>query len=431
MKVAVIGYGVEGQSAVKYWTDKGDDVTVCDHNANIKTKPNIKRKLGVNYLQGLDDFDVIVRSAGIHPSEILSVNPGIKHKITTVINEFIKVCPTRNIIGITGTKGKGTTSTLTAKMLEAAGKQVFLGGNIGTSPFDFLAEITSESWVVLELSSFQLFDLQNSPPIAACLVIMPEHLNWHDDETDYYNAKKQLFIHQSKDDIAIYLGPNQVSKQIASASQGHIIPYFDPPGAHVQNGNITIADKVICKTSEVKLLGEHNWQNICAAATIVWQVVQDVEPIRQVAITFSGLPHRLEFVRELNNVRFFDDSFGTTPETAIVAIEAFEQPKVVILGGSDKGVPFTALAQIVAKSDVRHAVLIGQTAPQIQKALQKVGFKDFSTDATDMKSAVKSAAKHARPGDVVLLSPGCASFDMFKDYKDRAAQFTEAVLKLS
>lgn len=430
MKVAVVGYGIEGQSAVKYWTNKGDDVTICDQNTNITIGPNIKRKLGADYLQDLDDFDVIVRSAGIHPDEILSTNPGVKHKITTVINEFISVCPTRNIVGITGTKGKGTTSTLTTKMLEAAGKQVFLGGNIGTSPFDFLPQITPESWVVLELSSFQLFDLQNSPHIAACLMIMPEHLNWHIDETDYYNAKKQLFKHQGKDDIAIYFGPNQVSKQIASVSQGKIIPYFDPPGTHVQNENIVIGDQVICKTNEVKLLGEHNWQNICAAATIVWQVVQNVEPIRQVATTFNGLPHRLEFVRELNKVRFYDDSFGTTPETAIVAIEAFKQPKVVILGGSDKGAPFTTLAQAVAKNNVRHAVLIGQTAPQIQKALQKVGFKDFSTGATNMQTAIKSAAEYARAGDVVLLSPGCASFDMFKNYKDRAAQFVAAVNSL-
>lgn len=431
MKVAVVGYGIEGQSAVKYWANKGDDVTICDQNTNITIGPNIKRKLGADYLQDLDDFDVIVRSAGIHPDEILSTNPGVKHKITTVINEFISVCPTRNIVGITGTKGKGTTSTLTTKMLEAAGKQVFLGGNIGTSPFDFLPQITPESWVVLELSSFQLFDLQNSPHIAACLMIMPEHLNWHIDETDYYNAKKQLFKHQGKDDIAIYFGPNQVSKQIASVSQGKIIPYFDPSGADVQNENIVIGDQVICKTNEVKLLGEHNWQNICAAATIVWQVVQNVEPIRQVATTFNGLPHRLEFVRELNKVRFYDDSFGTTPETAIVAIEAFDQPKVVILGGSDKGVRFTALAQSVAKNNVRHAVLIGQTAPQIQAALQKAGFNDFSTNANDMPTAVKLAAQRAQPGDVVLLSTGCASFDMFENYKDRATQFTEAVLKLS
>lgn len=430
MKVAVIGYGVEGQSSVKYWAAKAADVTVCDQNTNIVLEPNIKRKLGDGYLDDLNQFDVIVRSAGIHPSEILAANPDVKNRITTVINEFIKVCPTRNIIGITGTKGKGTTSTLTTKMLQAAGKKVFLGGNIGTSPFDFLPQVTPESWVVLELSSFQLFDLQHSPHIAACLTIMPEHLNWHADETDYYNAKKQLFAHQSKDDVAIYFGPNQVSKQIASASQGKIIPYFDLPGACVQNGNIVIGDQIICKTDEIKLLGEHNWQNVCAAATIVWQVVPGTAPIRQVTTSFSGLPHRLEFVRELNNIRFYDDSFGTTPETAMVAIEAFKQPKVIILGGSDKGVPFTTLAQVVAKSNVRHAVLIGQTAPKIQQALQQAGFNEFSTGATDMQSAVKSAAEHAKPGDIVLLSTGSASFDMFKNYKDRAAQFVAAVNSL-
>lgn len=443
MKVAIVGYGVEGVASYEYFTRHGHEVTICDQAADLQVPAGARTHLGDDYLNALDRFDLIVRTAGMHPKVILDKNPGVAGKITTQLNEFLRVCPTRHLIGITGTKGKGTTSTLTAKMLEASGKDVYLGGNIGVPLFAFLDKLTPESWVVLELSSFQLIDVQFSPHIAACLMVVPEHLNWHADLEEYLAAKSQLFAHQQEDDIAIYFADNNRSRLIAAVGEGQKIPYFAPPGAFVRDGAIVIDDQTICKTDELKLLGQHNWQNACAAVTAMWfslssvegeAGVPDIAALRSVLTTFSGLEHRLEFVRELDSVKYYDDSFGTTPETAIVAIEAFAQPKILILGGSDKGARYDELARTVARSNVRKVVLIGSEGPKLQKALETAGFHDFTpviTGREKMPDIIKTARQNAQPGDVVLLSVACASFDMFNDYKDRGNQFKQAVSNLT
>jgi UDP-N-acetylmuramoylalanine--D-glutamate ligase len=283
---------------------------------------------------------------------------------------------------------------------------------------------------VLELSSFQLIDLKASPMIAVCLMVAPEHLNWHADMAEYVTAKQQLFVWQTYDDIAIYLDGNEYSTTIASAGNGTKVPYFSDPGAIVEDGAITIGGQEICKTSELKLLGEHNYQNVCAAVTAIWQVSHGLSAIKSVLTSFSGLPHRLEFVRELDGVRYYDDSFGTTPETAVVAIKAFDEPKVVILGGSDKGASYDELARTVQAGNVRKALLIGDQADRIQKALEEAGYGDYEPGGNNMEEIVKKARECSKPGDVVLLSTGCASFGMFKNYKDRAEQFVAQVKKL-
>lgn len=432
MKVAIVGYGVEGVSALHYWLEKGAEITICDEHADKPIPAGVQSQLGDSYLDNLDRFDVIMRTAGLAPHIILEKNPGVEARITTVINEFLRVSPTKNIIGITGTKGKGTTCTLTAKMLEAAGKEVFLGGNIGLSPFEFLSKLSPDSWVVLELSSFQLIDVKHAPHIAMCLMVVPEHLNWHADMPEYVEAKSQLFAHQQPDDIAIYFAENPLSHQIASHSPGKKLTYYAAPGAYVENDKIIIDTHEICDVSELKLLGRHNWQNACAAATAFWQVVQSPDVIRSVLTTATGLPHRIEYVRELEGVSYYDDSFGTTPETAIVALESFAQPKVVILGGSDKGVAFDELAQAVATNNVRKAIVIGQVAPKIIAELQAAGFpdEDIVPGGQTMPEIVQTARELAQPGDIVLLSTGSASFGMFENYKDRGEQFKAVVTSL-
>lgn len=430
MQVAIVGYAHEGQSALHYWQSQGADITICDQNPNKEIPAGVASQLGDGYLDNLDRFDLIVRTAGLKPAIILKKNPTVEPKITTVINEFIRVCPTKNIIGITGTKGKGTTCTLTAKMLEAAGKKVFLGGNIGLSPLEFLADITPDSWVVLELSSFQLTDLQYSPRIALCLMVVPEHLNWHADMEEYVEAKANLFAHQQPTDTAIYFADNPLSHTIASHSPGKKITYFAAPGAYVENGSIIIDNQEICKVDELQLLGEHNWQNACAAITAAWQAVQTPDAFRNVLTTFTGLPHRLEFVRELDGVRYFDDSFGTTPETAIVAMQAFSDPKVVILGGASKNAIYDGLVQAVLNSNVKHVITIGDTGPIIAHELQAVGFTNITPGGTTMQEIVENARAVASPGDIVLLSTGCASFGLFSDYKDRGNQFKQVVTSL-
>ena len=431
MKIAIIGFATEGRVSAQYFIGKGHQVTICDQDVSIKVPKLYGSQIGNGYLHDLDRFDLIVRSAGIAPSIILAQNPMVGPKVTTAINEFLKHCPTENTIGITGTKGKGTTSTLTAKMLETAGKKVWLAGNIGRSPLEFIDEIKPDDWVVLELSSFQLIDLQHSPHIATCLMVVPEHLNWHTDMQEYTGAKSRLFEQQTSDDTAVYFANNVLSKDIAEAGAGRKIPYYTSPGAWVNGTMITIDGLEVCTTDEIRLLGRHNWQNICAAITTVWQAgIRDIDAMRSVINSFSGLEHRLEFVREINGVRYYDDSFGTTPETAIVAIEAFDEPKVVILGGSDKGASYDDLAKTVAANNVRQALLIGDQAAKMREALKNAGFDAYTDGGTTMTEIIAHARAAAKPGDIVLLSTGCASFGLFKNYKDRGNQFKATVAAL-
>jgi UDP-N-acetylmuramoylalanine--D-glutamate ligase len=431
MKVAILGYDVEGRSSYDYYAGRGDEVTILDQDSTKVVPTGAASVLGDTYLDDLDRFDLIVRTAGLPPHLIFEKNPNLaKSKVTTQMNEFFEVSPTKNIIGITGTKGKGTTSTLITKMLEAAGKQVLLAGNIGVPLLDLIPKLTADSWAVLELSSFQLIDLKYSPSIAVCLMVVPEHLNWHADMAEYVTAKQQLFVWQTFDDIAIYYKDNEYSTTIASAGNGAKVPYYAPPGAVIDDGCISINGQIICHTDELKLLGQHNWQNACAAVTAAWQITHSVSALRSVLTSFSGLPHRLELVRELDGVAYYDDSFGTTPETAVVAIQSFSPPKVIILGGSDKGASYDELAQAVKAGNVRKALLIGDQAARIRASLEAVGFTDFIAGGTTMDEIVTTAQKSAQSGDVVLLSTGCASYDMFENYKQRGEQFKQSVAHL-
>ncbi len=469
MKVAILGYDMEGKASANYFSNLGHDITICDRDAQKIVPEGVEACLGDGYLDNLDRFDLLVRTPGLRPSLILDKNPGIGPKITSGTNEFFRQCAARNIqniIGVTGTKGKGTTTTLIAKMLEASGHIVHLGGNIGVPALELLPNIhpgarsdavtnsrtdarmdtlteahsdarsdaRSDEWVVLELSSFQLTDLQASPHIAVCLMVAPEHQDWHTDIEEYYTAKEQLFARQLPGDIAIYYHENNTSKRIARAGQSRKIPYYHVPGAEVTDGSIVIESQLICKTSELKLLGAHNWQNACAAVTAAWQVTQDIEAIRSVLTSFSGLEHRLEFVREINGVKYYDDSFGTTPETAIVALQAFAHPKVAIiaiLGGSDKGASYEELAAAVKASNVRKVLLIGDQAGRIQAALDEAGYRNYGPGGNTMAEIVANAAQSAEAGDIVLLSTGCASFGMFRNYKDRGNQFKQTVAQLA
>lgn len=432
MKVAVLGFGKQGRSAYEYWCE-GNEITICDHDESVEIPSGTQTQLGKDYLRNLTGFDLIIRSPGLHPKDIQQVNgAGILEKVTTPTNEFFRVCPTKNIIGVTGTKGKGTTSTLIAMMLEADGKTVHLGGNIGIPPLDLLEkDIKSDDWVVLELANYQLIDFKYSPKIGVCVMVVPEHLDWHATLDEYFTSKKQLFVRQKKDDIAIYFAKNIYSRDIAGVSTGSIIPYYQPPGAIIENDDVVIDGTSICSTDEIRLIGRHNWQNVCAAVTAVWQVTQNVNAIRQVLTSFSGMEHRLELVRELDGVRYYDDSFGTTPETAKVAIEAFDEPKIVILGGRTKGIPFDILGPAVLSNNVKKVIAIGETGPEIARILETSGYKNVIKGGKNIDTIVSQARKLAVPGDIVLLSPACTSFDMFKNYADRGDKFKQAVLRLA
>jgi UDP-N-acetylmuramoylalanine--D-glutamate ligase len=450
MKIGIVGWGVEGQSAFKYFGPEHEYLIANEEPRNdfpaesgrlkvqfIKSdrQPGLTSNVSdFSYLDGIENCDKIIFAVTSRKNleKKFAKDSDFWDKAQTVLQVFFEVVKTKNVIGITGTKGKGTTSTLTAKMLEAQGKKVYLGGNIGLGVLDFIKEVGPEDWVVLELSSFQLMDLPYSPHIAVCLMITEEHLDWHASMEEYLEAKAHIFKSQKPDDIAIYYAKNEDSKKIAAYSPGKKIPFYEAPGAYIRgDGMIVIGETEVINKSEVKLLGEHNLQNICAALTAVFEALGRVDKAQVVLSSFGGLEHRLELVREFEGIKYYDDSFATTPNATIVALKAFEQPKVVILGGSDKGLAFEPLADEVASGNVRQVIAIGATADKIAGLLKDRGFSNITLGLSKMPDIVEAARQAAQPGDVVLLSTAYTSFGLFKDYKDRGNQFKAAVRELS
>ena len=451
MRIGIVGWGIETQSAYHYFGPEYEYLIVNEHprddfppeSDKVKVQflkdekpPGITSNvMDLSYLDGIEKCDKIVYSVTSvkNLEQKFGDDKDFWRKATTIWHIFFEKVKTKNLIGVTGTKGKGTTSTLIYEMLKASGKTVYLAGNIGTSVLDILDAVQEGDWVVLEMTNYQLYKFPYSPHIAVSLMITQEHQDWHKDMDEYIAAKTNLFAHQKKDDIAIYFAGNQHSQQIAGSSSGIKIPYFAKPGAVAKDeGVIVVGDPEteVIKIKEVQLLGNHNLENICAALTAVWQVTQDLDSIKTVLSNFKGLEHRLELVRTLDGVKYYDDSFGTTPSTAVVAMKALIEPQVLILGGSDKGLPIEAMIDEAIKDRTRHIVTIGQTGPVIEKMLLDKGFNKITSGFNNMPDIVAAARQAARPGDVVLLSPGFASFGFFKDYKDRGDQFKAAVAAL-
>ena len=456
MKIGLVGWGVETQSAFRYYGADHEYVIVSEEpRDDFPTGENIsvfsletKRAVGLvgnvsdlSYLDRVVECNLIIYQPSAHKNlekHFQADNP-FWLKAKTIQHVFFEECPTKNIVGVTGTKGKGTTTTLIAKMLEKTGKKVHVGGNIGVPVLDLIKNMSADDWAVLELSSFQLYKFPYSPHIAVHLMMMPEHIEeWHLTMDDYVEAKRNIFSHQSSSDIAVYLPTNQFSAGNAKYSAGKQIPYTEAPGAYLDSeGFITIDDNKLINKSDVGLLGKHNLENICAAVTAVWQVTQDTGAISEAIRGFRGLEHRLEFVSEIDGVKYYDDSFGTTPDTAIVAMDAFTENKVMIVGGHDKGTPFNELAKRLVSEDIRHVVFIGTTGKTILDLAKGYGLAEGKYTIREdgnswtMSDIVATAKQQAISGDVVLLSTGCASFGIFKDYKDRGNQFKDIVNALS
>lgn len=451
MKIGIVGWGIEGQSAMRHFGPEHEYLIVNEHPRDDLPEETDKIKIqhlqsdkphgvtssndNLSYMAGITDCDEIIYSVTAYHNlkKIFGDNKQLWGKATSVMQLFFEQTPTKNLIGVTGSKGKGTTSTLIYLMLKEAGKQVYLSGNIGQSVLDLLPKLQSEDWVVIEMSNFQLFHFPYSPHIAVCLKITQEHQDWHANMEEYIDAKANIFRHQTEDDTAIYFSGNKYCEQIVGASPGEKIPYFSPPGAFVKENSVVVvgeSETEMVKKSDVKLLGDHNLENVCAALTAFWQISQDKTAAHKVLSNFTGLEHRLELVRELGGVKYYDDSFGTTPDTAIVAIRAIKSPKVIIVGGVDKGLPFEALTDEIAKARVKHVIAIGATGPKIAQLLNERGFTDVTTGIKTMPEIVARAKDVAEAGNAVLLAPAGSSYDMFFDYKDRGEQFKSAVNSL-
>ncbi len=453
-RVAILGLSVEGLDSLKYFVSQGSTVLCCDRRKPeelgqsyglIKHLP-VSFQFGPDYLKDLESYDVIVRTPGMNPrTSELAVLRNLGKEVTSLTKIFFDEC-SAPIIGVTGTKGKGTTSTLIYEMLKHEGKKVYLGGNVGTPLLSKVDEIKSGDLVVLELSSFQLEDLTKSPHIAVVLRITQEHLanfdplatNVHESRLAYIEAKKPIVRYQKSADIAILNADDPTSSSFATETAARIY-YFsrtdELQDAFVKNHAVYLSvqgeSKPVCQLSEIKLIGEHNLENIAAAALTAHVAGVSLSTIGEVARSFEGLPHRLEFVHTVAGVSYINDSFSTVPETAMAAIASFQKPIVLLLGGSEKGSDFTELGKAVAQSKVKAVIVVGMMTKRIVDALENGGFdKQIITGCTSMHQMVSKARAIAAPGDIVLLSPACASFDMFKNYKDRGQQFKYEVLHL-
>lgn len=426
MQIAVIGYGKEGRAAVDYWRPRGD-ITVCARELTGAGPDDVEVRTGATYADVLEQFDLLVRSPGVHPRVLPD---GVA--TTSVTQEFLDQCPIP-VIGVTGTYGKGTTCTAITRILEAAGQRVLLAGNIGTPPLPYLDQIHAYDVAVLELSTQQLIDLRSSPAIAVVLDVQPDHLDWHDTVEDYYHSKESIAEHQLPGDTVIFNPQHRVSSTIAATSPGTRLPLGTEETVAVTEDGMTVRGELLLCSEDIPLRGRHNHHNIAAATTACLVHLgdgADLDDVRRGIRALEPLPHRLCPVAVINNVTYVNDSLSTLPETTIAAMAAYPESKIIILGGSDKGLDLASLARAVRSADVRRALLIGQTAPRIAEALRTAGHTAFEEIPAGLEVAVERAATLAEPGDVVLLSPACASFDQFADYADRGDTFTAAALRL-
>jgi len=435
-KIAVVGEGLEGKSSASFLKKQGAQVTVLDI------------KQGKDYLKDLDKFNLIVRSPGVKLETIqkaLGEDEAAFDAVTSQTKLFFDLAPGA-IIGVTGTKGKGTTSALIYEMLKADGRDAYLGGNIGVPPFEFLEKLNPNSWTVLEMSSFQLQDLTKSPHIAVVLMITRDHLdgygdrNYHDTVDDYVNSKRNILNFQSASDFAILNRDYLASNESDVKTKGKI--YFVSREREVGEGCFALGNQVILRikgndiplidTRELLLRGDHNHENVCAASLAAYLAGVRVGTITRVLKQFKGLEHRLELVDKINGVEYYNDSFSATPESTIAAIQSFKNPEILILGGSSKKSDFKELGEIIGKRDNIKAIIgIGEEWPRIKKRIKNHESRIMIIEgASSMEQIVAAASKIAKSGDVILLSPACASFGMFENYKDRGNQFKEEVRKL-
>jgi UDP-N-acetylmuramoylalanine--D-glutamate ligase len=422
MKIAIAGYGIEGKANYDYWSrDLNNELTIVDENESVDAPQGVPTLLGPGVFSHLDGFDLVIRTAGLAPYKITT-----NGKIWSGANEFFAQCPAP-IIGVTGSKGKGTTASLIASILEAAGRKVWLVGNIGLASLDILDQITAQDIVVYELSSFQLWDIEISPQTAVVLFMERDHMDVHRSMDEYVEAKGNIARFQQPGDLLIFNGENEYATRIGGYGLATKIAYPDGATAHVQEGNFFYGEQRLCSTSVLKIKGEHNIMNAVAAIDAIWQYTQDAAVIEQGLARFTGLPHRLAFVRSVNGVDYYDDSIATTPTSAIAALRAFDGPKIIILGGSSKGSDFRELAVELTRHDAQ-AILIGQEAPTIAEELRRAGFDRFEIiENATAEQFVARARDLAQPGSIVLLSPAAASFGLFKNYADRGDQFVAAV----
>lgn len=443
MKIAIVGFGREGAAALEFICRRPQydfaRIYILDRNPALKIPAPLKRrpgapirlKTGKNYLNKLDFFDLVFRSPGV-PYNLPEIQNALKKGtvFSSATKLFFEQCTCR-IVGITGTKGKGTTATLVYQMLKNSGFDAYLAGNIGRPALELLPHLKQHSIVVLELSSFQLQDLIISPAMAVVLTIFPDHLDVHASFKEYLDAKINIARFQTPDNALFYFPDDKLSAAIARKSRAKKYP-------------VSPAKFSLFQPGLMKIPGRHNFRNAVMAANVAAALDCPAETIAETATQFTGLEHRLEFVCSITGLRktigpaktrtlkdgviasFYNDSASTNPQTTIAAIQSFNQPIILIAGGHDKNLDYAPLGAAIRKTKTKLAVLFGGNKLKIKAALKR--FPTIVCD--DLPTAVAAAVKRAAPGDIIVFSPGAASFDMFQDYSDRGRKFKEFVLGL-
>lgn len=448
-KVAIIGLGVSNLPLLDYFHEKKANVTVFDQKEIEKIPKDIMDKItkysmgmsfGQNYLSKLQNFNLIIRSPSILPTITeLQKEQERGAIVTTEIELLMKMCPCK-MIGITGSDGKTTTTTLISEIIKKSGKECYLGGNIGIPLFTKLSEIQPDDILVLELSSFQLMGMEVSPDIAVITNITPNHLNIHKDYEEYIEAKENIFKYQNKEGILILNYDNEITNKCSKKAIGNVI--FFSSRTKLDNGYIVDGDTIkqcedklrkhLLNTEEITIRGKHNYENICTAIAATQGIV-DLETILEVCKNFKGVEHRIEFVGEINGTKWYNDSASTTPTRTISALNSFNEEIVLIAGGADKNLDYTPIAKPILDK-VKVLILMGQTAEKIfnkvKEEEEKQGKNIKIYMCNSLNEAIILAKGNSSSGQVVMFSPASTSFDMFESMYDRGNKFKQEVNKL-
>ena len=444
-QVTVIGIGVSNRPLLKLLTDAGAQVTARDRKTADQLGDivpqlqewGVRLVLGEEYMENIDG-DVVFRTPGLrpdHPGLLAAAQKGAV--ITSEMEVFFDVCPCP-VIAVTGSDGKTTTTSVIAEMLRAAGKTVWLGGNIGTPLLDRAGEMQPEDAVVLELSSFQLMSLKKSPKVAVITNLSPNHLDWHRDFEEYVDAKCNLFLHQSEDDVLVLNYDNEVSRPLAEKAKGQVrffsknsLPQVN--GVWLKNGEMLDNGEKIMEIDRIRIPGMHNVENYMAACAALKGIVEH-SVMEQVAREFSGVEHRLELVRERNGVKWYNDSIASSPSRTLAGLKCFPADKIILIaGGYDKHIPFDELGCALPVA-VKTVLLCGATADKIEAAVKAAPDyaegKPHLVRFNKLDDVIAYAAQTAEQGDIVLFSPACASFDQFPNFAARGRYFKEKVNQL-
>lgn len=435
--VTVIGIGISNLPLIKYLVSLGANVTARDKNNREWLgdkyteceKLGVKCILGENYLDNITD-DIIYKTPGMR-FDVPQLQKARENGavVTSEMETFFDVCPA-HIIAVTGSDGKTTTTTLIHKMMTEAGYKTWLGGNIGNPLLADTDKMNENDWVILELSSFQLHTMQKSPEIGIITNLSPNHLDWHTDYNEYIEAKTNIFTHMSREDKIVLNADNDDCAALLPLAHEKVSMFSRRKEATVWlDGNvIKYGNEEILNIGDIKLPGMHNVENYMAAIAAVYGLVKK-EHINAVARNFGGVEHRIELVRTLGAVRYYNSSIDSSPNRTINTLNVFPEKVIMISGGKDKGIPYDEIGPAIA-SHVKTLILIGATAQAIDEAVKKTGASVETIFVSSYEEAVSAAKSKANPGDVVLLSPASTSFDMFRNFEERGNLFKKLVNEL-